>query len=401
MSKDMKRKRKLKKDLLEKDFFNKFCSLELFSEDKAPPNIAVAFKKAYKKMLVELSDKKDKTSNEKTILEFLKMIRLSNFDPKFSPDSYTTIKILEKQFIQKLLIEFKTDYKFDTRKFLFTMLQLTTSCITSYLLKNSNFKNFFPYYFFTLGFLNNQVYIKFLKIESLKTDNGTLFKHLKGMNVEGEKYEIYFTKHSLDRISERILSEEEKKSFNLSFLNAEVDHIKMDALSEFFSHTHFNFCGFSGNQHLLCCYMPLTYDTDDKIKSSILKSIEFPLLKNQRYDKILMRYFYFPFEVVGKKIICKSSLLAGFQGTPEFSLKNKILSDRIEFKDICSDDSWKNFKDILRSFYDKYENNSYLFNNDFSTIVIMYHLLGKEQFFKGEWIQFPTFSTLRKQIITM
>ena len=150
MSKEIKMKLKLKKDFFEKDFFNKFCSLELFSEDKSPPNIATWFKKAYRKMLVELSDKKDKTSNEKTVLEFLKIIRLSNFDPNFSPNSYTTIKILEKQFIQKLLIEFKTDYKFDTRKFLFAMLQLTTSCITSYLLKNSNFKNFFPYYFFNI-----------------------------------------------------------------------------------------------------------------------------------------------------------------------------------------------------------------------------------------------------------
>ena len=397
MSKEMKKKRKIKKDLLEKDFFNKFCYLELFSEDKAPPNIATGFKKAYRKMLVDLSDKKDKSSHEKVVLEFLKIIRLNNFDPNFSPNSYTTIKILEKQVIQKLSIEFKTDYKFDTRKFLFAMLQLTTSCITSYLLKNTNFKNFFPYYFFTLGFLNNQVYIKFLKIESLKTENGTLFKHLKQMNAEGDKYDIYFTKHSLDRISERIFSEKEIKIFNLSFLNAELDHIKMDALSEFFSHTHFNFCGFSGNQHLLCCYMTLTYEIENKIKSNALKYSEFNLLKNQRYDKILMRYFYFPFEVVGKKIICKSSLLAGFKGTPEFSLKNNILSDRIEFKDICSDDSWKNFKNILRSFYDKYENNSYLFNNDFSTIVMMYHLLGKEQFFKGEWIQFPTFSTLRKE----
>lgn len=185
--------------------------MELFSEDKSPPNIAIAFKKSYKKMLVELSDKKDKTSNEKVVIEFLKIIRLNNFDSNFSPNSYTTIKILNNQFIQKLLIEFKDDYDFNTRKFLFTMLQLTTSCITSYLLKNSNFKNFFPYYFFTLGFLNNQVYIKFLKIESLKTENGTLFKHLKDMNTEGEKYEIYFTKHSLDRISERILSEEEKR----------------------------------------------------------------------------------------------------------------------------------------------------------------------------------------------
>ena len=71
MSKEIKRKKKLKKDLLERDFFNKFCSLELFSEDKAPPNIAAGFKKAYRKMLVDLSDKKDKTSNEKVVIEFL------------------------------------------------------------------------------------------------------------------------------------------------------------------------------------------------------------------------------------------------------------------------------------------------------------------------------------------
>ena len=94
MSKEMKRKQELKKDLLEKDFFNKFCSLELFSEDKAPLNIAVVFKKTYRKMLVELSEKKDKTSHEKVVYEFLKIIRLSNFDPNFGPSSHTTIKIL-------------------------------------------------------------------------------------------------------------------------------------------------------------------------------------------------------------------------------------------------------------------------------------------------------------------
>ena len=381
----MSRERDKKKEMLEKEFFNKFCALEILNAEEAPIGMANTFKKLYKKMLVELSHKRIH-ENDSLVYECLKSLRSIYFD--FDNKNHHAMKLFEKPVMQKIYAGIKDKLEFNKIKFLKATLQLVVACISDYLIKNSNFNNYFPEKLFALGFLNNKVYVKFITIKMEKTEHGRIYKHNKTIELNGKKYDLYFTKHALERIAERILKDRPETISRMFLGNKLTYDIANDILSKFITHSNFSF---TENNNLLCNYMPLTYDFDRKVikNKMFMSSFDLKLLEGQKYVTILMKYFYFPFNIVGDKIICKSALIAGYDGTPEFKLKREIVSDKINHEKICSKDAWESFKDIIKNFYDKYDNNSCVFDDNFPLIVMIYHILGSEQFFKGEWREFP------------
>lgn len=389
----MSREKDKKKEMLEKEFFNKFCALEIINGEEAPAGMVSTFKKLYKKMLVELSNNKS-NENDIIVYEYLKSLRNIFFD--FDVKNHQAMKLFEKPIMQMVYSNLKEEMKLDKIKFLRATLQLVSACISDYLIKQSNFKNYFPEKLFVLGFLNNKVYIKFISIKMEKTEHGRIYKHNKTLELNGKKYSLYFTKHALERIAERILKD--KEEVNRSFLgNKVIDNIANDILCEFIVHGNFNF---EKDNNLLCSYMPLTYDFDSKVVKNkmFMSNFDLKLLDGQKYVRILMKYFYFPFNIVDDKIICKSALIAGYDGTPEFKLKKEIINDKVNFSKICKEDSWKTFREIIKNFYDKYDNNSCVFNDQFPLILMVYHILGEEQFFKGEWKDFPVHCNVTSDI---
>jgi hypothetical protein len=400
MSKDAKRKEKLKKEKNKKEVLDKFPKLVIFKEEEAPEGSAVIFKKCYRELLTELNFKKDKTRNEVLGFELLKAIVKYDFDLS-SSDTYFVKKIMQNTFFMQSHIYFKNSFGHNVRKFLSAISQLTISCITSYLYKKTNFEKYFPDYFFNIGFLNNQIYIKFFKVKIEKNANGTLYKHFKNINVDGQTYEIHFTAHALSRICQRIMANHDNENSPEAFLNYAYQNVTLDTFADFITHAQFEFCGFSKNQHLLCCYMPLNHQVDKMIKKNNFQKYIFdiPHLKNQKYDKLLMRYFYFPFFVSGNKIICKSSLLAGFSGTPEFYLRNSIIDKRTSIEGLAPPEQENLVIDIMKDFYSKQKSNSFVFSDEFYMILILFHSLGKPQFFKGELTYFPFFAKLTKELL--
>ena len=389
----MSREKDKKKEMLEKEFFNKFCSLEIIDGEEAPAGMVSTFKKLYKRMLVELSNKRF-GENDIIVYECLKSLRNIHFD--FDIKNHQAMKLLEKPVMQKVYAGIKEDLKLNKVKFLKATLQLVNACISSYLIKSSGFKNYFPEKLFVLGFLNNKIYIKFISIKMEKTEHGRIYKHNKSIELNGKKYDLYFTKHALERIAERILKD--KKEINRMFLGNKVtDNISNDILSEFITHSNFTF---EENNSILCNYMPLTYDFDSKVikNKEFISNFDLRLLEGHKYVRILMKYFYFPFNIVGDKIICKSALIAGYDGTPEFKLKKEIINDKIDYEKICEKDAWEKIKEIMKNFYDKYDNNSCVFSDHFPLIVMIYHILGSEQFFKGEWKDFPVHCNMTSDI---
>ena len=401
MSKDVKRKEKLKKEKIKKEILDKFPKLVIFKEEDAPENMVSAFKKQYNTMLFTLNSKKNKTKEETIAYEFLKAIKKFSLD--LDTNTFFTKKIMEMPFFKNIFIIFNQTYGHSSSRFMVATLQIVASCITSYLFTKTNFDKFLPNNFFTIGYLNNEVYLRFFKISFKKTENGTIFKHFKKINVEGQDYEIYFSKHSLDRIFQRIVSTTRYPDKQKSFLDCAHKNITMDAFAEFIINAKFEFCGFTKNQHLLCCYMPLTYDAEKKIKSNNFKKFKFelPNLKNEKYEAILMRYFYFPFFVQDKKIVCKSSLLAGYSGTPEFYLRNSILAKRISIQGLISPNEEELFIEIMGNFYSKQKNNSFVFTEEFNNILIVYHHFDCPQFFRGEWESLPRLAKLSKEILAI
>lgn len=403
MSKDVKRKEKLKKEKIQKEILDKFPKLVIFKEEDAPENIISAFKKQYNNMLLALNSKKNRTRDETIVFEFLKAIKKFDLDLNESySNSLLAKKIMEMPFFKNIFIMFNMSYGHSSLKFVKAMSQVVVSCITSYLFKETNFEKFMPNNFFTIGYLNNEVYIRFFKVHFEKTQNGTIFKHFKKINVDGQDYEIYFSKHSLERIFQRIVSTSHFVVKQQSFLDCAYKNITMDAFSEFIVNAKFEFCGFAKNQHLLCCYMPLTYEAEKMIKIDNFKfKFEIPVFKNQKYETILMRYFYFPFFVEDNKIVCKSSLLAGYSGTPEFYLRNSVVDKRHSIKELVNPNEEELFIDIIKNFYSKQKNNSFVFTEEFNNILILFHHFDHPQFFKGEWESLPHFAKVSKEILAI
>lgn len=401
MSKDRqtKRKEKIKKDNNIKEITDRFPSLIIFNESNSPDNnLSSVFKKLYRKMTLDLTSKKEKTVTEKIVLELFKAIKKYNLD--IDSDSFFTKRILDNSFFENYYNKMKNILS--TKKFITAILQVSLSSLNSFLIKRTNFEKYFPDYFFTSGYLGNQIYIKFFKIKKQKTDNGTIYQHFKKIIVDNQEYEIHFSKHAIERISGRVFSANKLNLKQGDFFDTFCESVVMNTFSEFIAHANFEFCGFSQNQHLLCCYMPLTQEISHRIEKDIFKkNNEFPLLKNQKYETMLMKYFYFPFIVEDKKIICKSALLAGFAGTPEFILKNKILNGKIDFDNICSENDIIPFVNSIKKFYSKDENNSFLFTDEFFNIMMLFHILGSPQFFKGEWFSFPLFAKLSKEVLAI
>ena len=402
MSKDRqaKRKERLKKEKAYDDLISKYPNIEVFSGEDAPQNIILQIKKTYRHFLLEIDAKKEKTFTEKLFCEFCKYLKKYDIIPcQVNSDQLKTF--VDTPFFNNC---FKNNYKkTNSKKDLFFL----ASQIASNLLKNElwdklNLKDHFPKFFYNIGFIQKNFFIKFFKCETFKSEFGTTYKHFKNIDVDGKTYEIHFSKHAIERICERLFKREIDNSKDNHILNNQA---LLHAFSEFITHAHFEFSGFSSrNQHLLCCYLPLNFYCQSFFKQHKFNTDSLETLKNHKTRSyVLMRHFYFPFVVMDNKLICKSTLLAGFVGTPENEIKNKIVNNNFKGLDFTkiSNDNIGSIQKFIKEFYDKESNNSCLFSYSFINILLIYHLVGKHQFFKGDWNSFPYLAEISKELLAI
>ena len=125
----------------------------------------IKFIKAFKKMLMQIRDKKNKTLNEKLVYELLKLSKKFDFDKFFRYK-----ELIEKLFNTPVFKEHFDYYKnalcdFGKKDYINALFQIVINRIEGYLLTNTNFKNYLPFNFFSVGFLSRfRIYIKFHKI---------------------------------------------------------------------------------------------------------------------------------------------------------------------------------------------------------------------------------------------
>lgn len=397
MSKD--RQLAKKKEKLKNDILGMFPNLEIFSGENCPEELLIKIKKTYRNYLIDLNLKKNKSSAELLFYEFLKHIKKNDINPCFVEFSEYN-KILESDYVKNY---FKKAVTNNTKKS--ELFYLCTQIVANYLVEilwnKLNFNNYFPNVFFTTGFINKNLFIKFFKLKTFKSEFGTTYKHFKDLNVDGKNYELHFTKHAFQRICERLLKVKVKENEDhTSVSNKAIMH----GFTEFITHAHFEFCGFSSkNQHLLCCYLPVTFYADNILKLLGLNFNKLERLKNHQTNNfVLMKHFYFPFVVMDNKIVCKSTLLAGFIGTPENELRKKIISIDFEQKEIFDkDDTFDQIKNLFDDCYNHDDNHVCLFNYKFLKILNIYHLAGKSQFFKGDWQSIPYLAKISKELLAI
>ena len=356
------RDKKVKADKLEKDYLSQFPPIYFIDKDLAPEKFEKDIKKAYKNYLLELQSKK-KTTVEKIFFEFTKKMKKINADTVFGDNMSDFINwVNSNEFFEKVTEnkELPILKNIKLSKFLYIAMKCRSLFIQE-ITKRININKYLPDYYASFGIYKNGFYVRFHQIQKEKTDGGTLYKHKRNLFVDGQEYELWFSKHAIDRVLQRVGDDYESP---------------LIILGEFISHAPFMFNGFGSMQHLLCCYMLSPLRKDNQI-FEFCPEVKVDVLKNHKDEERLMKYLYFPFVVKDNRIICKSALLPGFQGTPEYQFKEQMLKDPLK------ENEFDVLKIALKEFYSRSNENQNVISSDFVFIAIMFHKYGFPQFFDG------------------
>ncbi len=366
------RDKKIKKDKLEKDYLSQFPLINFIDSQNAPESFEKDIKKAYRQVLLDLQKKK--TIKDAFFYEFLKMFKKLHADTVSGESMKKLIYwVCNHELFQKIYPPQSQPLVKNLKlsKFLYATQQIRSIFIEK-IEEKTNIDKYLPDCFATFGIYGNGFYVRFHAVFKEKTDGGTIYKHAKTLNVDGVEYELWFSKHALDRVIQRVGSILESPNV---------------IMGEFISHAPFFFNGFTGQQHLLCCYMPSPLRNNKNIFDDV--GIELPVLAGHKQEDRLMKYLYFPFVVKGKRIICKSALLPGFAGTPEYYLKEKLSkmpsSDELD-------------AECIKMFYDRNYQMQNAISAEFCYISILFHKFGMPQYFQGEFNCFPIIATFQNEL---
>jgi len=389
------RDKKVKIEKLEKDYLSKFPSIYFVDKDLAPQSFEKEIKKAYRKLLFGFQTNK-KNLKEMFFIEFMKKIKKLNIDTVLGDNMKEIIDWVSgnEMFLKAFDIQHAPEMK--NRKL--ALFLHAAGKLRSFFIKmicdQINLSKYLPDYFASFGLYRNGFFIRFHQVQKEKTEGGTIYRHHKNLTVDGESYELWFSKHAIDRVLERVGEEIESPII---------------ILGEFISHAPFSFNGFGTMQHLLCCYMPSPFRKNSEVYEAA--GINLSVLDGHTKSENLMKYLYFPFVVKGNKIICKSALLPGFYGTPEYQMKEELLRGLPESErsmDIYSDEledalkACMNSEDALRlclkKFYDRNNENQNVISSEFCYISLMFHKHGMPQYFWGDFDGYQPIITCTKQL---
>lgn len=366
------RQKRNKAEKIEKDYLSQFPPIYFIDNDLAPDQLQKDIKKAYKKTLLDIQSKK-KNIDETIFFEFAKKLKKLNIDTILGQNMKEFIEWVNNNdlFINNINVPSTVKPQDYNAAMFFCANLRVRSFIKNEILNKIEINKYLPDNFVSFGLYKNGFYFRFHKIKKLKTDGGTIYQHKKNIIVDGQTFELWFSKHAIDRVIERIGDELESPII---------------MLGEFMSHAPFMFNGFSGNQHLLCCYMLSPIEKNHAI-FNVFENFETVTMKDHKKSDILMKYLYFPFVVKDNKIICKSALLPGFQGTPEFSLKQQLIKSGYDNDD---NPNVIDFKNCLKEFYRRDNEKQSVITADFMFIALMFHQSGLHQFFDGEYKSYPS-----------
>lgn len=373
-----KRDKNIRKEKLENDILRRYPGLTLVGSECAPNKFVSEVKKAYRQTILEMASTKV-AGRAEILRELMKtMVKLG---------SNTVTGIGMKSLIDWCcdsgIIKSDAHVNRDAdafqaeggnrklKKFLITLIHARNELL-SLLSERVDFKNWMPENYISCGLYRDGWYVKFHSPVRASTGGGKIYRHDKTIMVEGKRYEIWLSRHAMDRVVGRVCGDPD---------------VSVSVLGEFMSHGIFQFAGFGKFQHLLVCYMPTPYRGVQEIYDG---QPCVPVIPGHKGDEPVMRYLYFPFAVEGDRIVLKSALLPGFYGTPEFSAKEDIVSGRARAMiPKLSDDDWERARRRTTEFYDRDNDSQMVMTGNYMTVAIVFNLLGHNQFYRGEFEMFP------------
>lgn len=218
---------------------------------------------------------------------------------------------------------------------------------------HNNFVDFHPEQGFRISFVRDKICFIFQRIYNKCIEYNNYYHYMIPNKVEfgTKKYNLYFTKHALDRIVQRF-SKDGKTNYGFysllyTFFTAMKCRIKHNR-----GHAYIQF------------YFPCIRALEPTVLDIIARNKTGYNIDGQEFNKsngfqVYLKCFASPIEIHGDNVFVITALLPGYQGTPEFHLvqknptKNMKLHDRIRHMyfsevDWCSDD----YAEAFRFFHD-------------------------------------------------
>lgn len=369
-------KTRKKKDL---EILGKYPSLSIIGGDNVDAKIISSIKKTYRNIIFMIDSKK-KNETELILCEFLKHIKKYNFhtqkNSRETVDKFWEIYKPKAGWILNEIYKNLKDKDNDKLGFFLAAVHSTITMLTNQMFKQCNLINIMPDTFMLCSLYKDNVMVRFKSMTSKATPSGRIYKHKKNMMVDGKEYELWFTKHAIERIMQRV---------------ANFDVMKI--VAEFMHHAHFEFSGFGKFQHLLCAYLATP------ISGSVILEVDddIPTMNGHEPKDVISKYLYFPFVIDENKIVCKSGLIPGFYGTPEFLLRQSIEKNNVTYKgskvNLNEPLLTKNGLEIIpckivKDFYEKNCDGQMVNTNDFHFISYIFHRLDMPQYYMGEMKSF-------------
>lgn len=371
----MARKEEKTRKKNESEVLGKYPGLSIVGEEHVDQQIISAIKKAYKNIILTV-DSKRKSESELIVCDLLKHIKKHGFHSQQKSNNvvnkfWDIYKPGAGRFLNYVYESIKSKEN-DKLGFFISAVHSTTTILTNKIFKCCKLESILPDTFMLCSLYKDGLLLRFHQIPSKATPSGRVYKHEKSIVVDGKEYEIWFTKHALERVMQRVAS------FDV-----------MKIMGEFMSHAHFEFSGFGKFQHLLCAYLA----TSISGSVAITDEDDIPTMSGQNPVDMISKYLYFPFVVEDNRIICKSGLIPGFYGTPEFLLRQAIEKNNVVFEGEMVDLD-KPIKTnggkmitpskVVRDFYEKNCDGQMVNTNNFYFISYIFHKLGMVQYYMGE-----------------
>lgn len=374
-----KRDKNVRKVKLENDILRRYPGLTLVDSDVAPEKFVSEVKKAYRQTILQMASTKVAGRSE-ILRELMKTM------VKIGSNTVTGIgmKSLIDWCCDSGIIKSDAHVRMDAdafqaeggnrklKSFLITLVHARNELL-SLLAERLDFKKWMPEHYISCGLYRDGWYVRFHSPVRASTGGGKIYRHDKTIEVDGKRYQLWLSRHAMDRVVGRVCGDPD---------------VSVSVLGEFMSHAIFQFAGFGKFQHLLVCYMPTPYRGVCEIYNDEQSNIT--VIPGQKGDEPVMRYLYFPFVVDGDRIILKSALLPGFYGTPEFSAKEDIVSGRARsMLPKLSEEDWHRARQRTLEFYDRDNESQMVMTGNYMTVAIVFSLLGHPQFYRGEFDMFP------------
>lgn len=192
---------------------------------------------------------------------------------------------------------------------------------------NNNFLDFHPEQGFRIAFVRDQICFIFQRLYNKCIEYNNVIHYMIQNQVEfgSKKYNLFFTRHAIDRIVQRFSK------------NGKTDYKFYSLLYKFFNYMKCRMHHYRGQAYIQF-YYPCIRALEPTVKKIINQDEKVFNLDGEEYDKsqgfqVYVKCFLSPVKIYGDNIFAITALLPGYDGTPEWEVLQKNARENMKVRD--------------------------------------------------------------------